>query len=277
MLNSTGGVTSFQILRLIRKVQLFLHSNCMKSVRNPRIKAVLLLVFLLNSAAWSQGSGFLDHLRIGFGIGVNASQIAVLQTYNVFEDLTGTTYTNEYTGLLKNIGNQYFVHAEWFNDYFIITLKPGTYTYRFRKVNDVVFNNETTTQETPYLLRYISVPLEIRYRFDLQRFRPYAGATVSYSHMLTSLDASNQTFIRPKVTAGAVAGTYIDLRYVILDLNVAYLAGVHNITSKSNRFATGNGSTFAQDDILLNDLQINLSLLFSLQKQKHYSNVECFY
>ena len=166
---------------------------------------------------------------------------------------------------------------EWFNDYFIVTMKPGTYTYRFNKINEVVFNNETTTQETPYLLRYMAVPIEFRYRIDLQRFRPYAGVSASYSHMLRSNDPSNETFIRSKFTAGPVAGTYIDLRYVILDLNVGYHLGVHNITSKSQRFETGSGSTFAQDDIMLNDLQINLSLLFSLQKQKHYSNVECFY
>lgn len=249
----------------------------MESVRYPKIIAAISVAFLLNACAWSQGTGFLDHLRIGFGGGINAAQIAVLETYNVFEDLTGTTYVNEYTGLLKNIGNQYFMHAEWFNDYFIVTLKPGTYTYRFDKINEVVFNNETTTQETPYLLRYMTVPADIRYRFDLQRFRPYAGVSVSYSHLLRSNDPSNQTFIRSKFTAGPVGGTYIDLRYVILDLNVGYQRGLHNITSKSNRFETGGGSTFAQDDILLNDLQLNLSLLFSLQKQKHYSNVECFY
>jgi len=235
------------------------------------------LAFLLHASLWSQGTGFLDPLRIGFGGGVNLAQIAVLENYNVFEDLTGATYVNEYTGMFQNIGNQYFIHAEWFNDYFIVALKPGTYTYRFSKLNEVDFSNETAAQETSYLLRYFAVPLEVRYRFDLQRFRPYAGATVSYSHLLRSNDPSNQTFIRPKITAGAVAGTYIDLRYMILDLNVAYHFGLHNITSKSNRFETGSGSTFAQDDILLNGLQVNLSLLFSLSKQKHYSNVECFY
>jgi hypothetical protein len=246
-------------------------------VRKSKIIGVSLLAFLLNAPMWSQSSAFLDHLRIGFGGGVNAAQIAVLETYNVFEDLTGTTYMNEYTGMLKNIGNQYFMHVEWFNDYFILTLKPGTYTYRFKKINEVVFNNETTRQETPYLLRYMSIPLEARYRFDLLRFRPYVGGSVSFSHLLRSNDPSSQTFIRSRFTAGPVAGTYIDLRYVILDLNVAYHYGLHNITSKNNRFESGSGSTFAQDDILLNGLQINLSLLFSLQKQKHYSNVECFY
>jgi hypothetical protein len=58
---------------------------------------------------------------------------------------------------------------------------------------------------------------------------------------------------------------------------VGYNVGLHNVTKKTDRFATGNGVTFAQDDIKLNDLQLNLSILFSLQKQKHYSNVECFY
>ncbi len=225
----------------------------------------------------AQRGSFLDHLRIGFGGGVNSSQVVVKESYNIFEDLTGNTYNNGYTGMLQNIGNQYFVQVEWFNDYLILALKPGTYTYRFSKFNEVIFTQETVEQEVPYLLRYISVPLEARYRLDLNRFRPYAGISVAYSNLLGSFDATNQTFIRPKFTAGAVAGTYIDLRYVILDLNVGYHMGLHNITSKSNRFETGNGSTFAQDDILLNDLQISLSVLFSLQKQKHYSNVECFY
>lgn len=225
----------------------------------------------------AQRGSFLDHLRIGFGGGVNFSHIRVQESYNIFEDLTGNTYENGYSGMFQNVGNQYFVQVEWFNDYITLALKPGTYTYRFSKSNEVIFTNQSVQQEIPYLLRYISIPLEARYSFDLTRFRPYAGITAAYSHLLGSFDATNHTFIRPKFTAGAVAGTYIDLRYVILDLNVGYLVGLHNVTSKSNRFETGNGNTFAQDDILLNDLQISLSLLFSLQKQKHYSNVECFY
>ena len=242
-------------------------------------KFILLVAGLLLSTInlMAQRGSFLDHIRIGFGGGANSSHVVVKESYSIFEDLTGTTYNSGYSGMLQNIGNQYFVQVEWFNDYIILSLKPGTYTYRFSKFNEVIFTNETVEQEVPYLLRYISVPLEARYSIDLNRLRPYAGISAAYSNLLGSFDAANQTFIRPKFTAGAVAGTYIDLRYVILDLNVGYHVGLHNITSKSNRFETGNGSTFAQDDILLNDLQINLSVLFSLQKQKHYSNVECFY
>ena len=227
--------------------------------------------------AGAQGGKFLDHLRIGFGAGANTSHIIDLEPYNVFEDLTGAEYENSYTGMMQNISNQYFVQAEWYTDYFIIAIKPGTYTHRFSKINEVVFSNETIEQATPYLLRFLSVPVEMRYSFDLQRFRPYAGIMAAYSHLLGSNDAANQTFIRPKISAGASLGTYMDLRYVILDLNVGYHAGLHNIASKTDRFAAGNGTTFAQNDILLNNLQLSLSIIFSLQKQKHYSNVECFY
>lgn len=242
------------------------------------LKSILTVAFLTFSVlASGQRSGFLDHIRIGFGGGANGSNIIVLESYNVYEDLTGAQYENSYTGMLQNIGNQYFAQMEYFNDFIVVSLKPGTYTYRFSKLNDVLFSNETFEQETPYLLRYFSIPVEARYYLDLNRFRPYAGVTLSYSHLLGSNDASNQTFIRPKFSAGGVAGTYIDLRYVILDLNVGYLAGLHNITNKEERYATGSGNTFAQDDILLNDLQVSLSVLFSLQKQKQYSNTECFY
>jgi len=246
-------------------------------VRNTKTTLIILLGLMLSYSISAQNSGFLNQLRIGFGGGVNSAQIVDLEPYNIYEDLSGDTYLNTYSDIFQNIGNQYFVQIEWFNDYFIVALKPGTYTYRFSKLNELVFSNETVEQETPYLLRYFTVPLEVRYRFDLQRFRPYAGASIAYSNLLGSLDASNQTFISSRFTAGAVAGTYIDLRYVILDLNVGYHMGLHNITNKADRFETGGGETFAQDDIMLNDIQINLSVLFSLSKQKHYSNVECFY
>lgn len=246
-------------------------------MRNTKTTLIILLGLMLSYSISAQNSGFLNQLRIGFGGGVNFAQIVDLEPYNIYEDLSGDTYLNTYSDIFQNIGNQYFVQIEWFNDYLIVALKPGTYTYRFSKLNELVFSNETVEQETPYLLRYFTVPLEVRYRFDLQRFRPYAGASIAYSNLLGSLDASNQTFISSRFTAGAVAGTYIDLRYVILDLNVGYHMGLHNITNKADRFETGGGETFAQDDIMLNDIQINLSVLFSLSKQKHYSNVECFY
>jgi hypothetical protein len=258
-------------------VQPFCAPSIPESVRNLKTILILFLVLSLTRVTHAQQSGFLNQLRIGFGGGINFAQIMDLEPYNIYEDLSGTTYENGYSNSFQNFGSQYFVQIEWFNKFLVVVLKPGTYTYHFSKHNEIVFTNETVEEDIPYLLRYFSVPLEVRYNLDMQRFRPYAGGTVAYSHLLPSLDASNQTFLRTKFTAGAVAGTYIDLRYIILDLNAGYHFGLHNITSKADRFGTGSGETFAQDDIMLNGLQINLSILFSLQKQKQYSNVECFY
>lgn len=242
-------------------------------------KTFLLLcgLILIGVPGKAQQTNFLDQLRIGFGGGINMANIRVLESYNVYEDLTGAVYENAYSGMTQNIGNQYFVQLEWYNKFLVVALKPGTYTFNFSKYNNVIFMQETAEQSTPYLLRYLTVPLEVRYNVDLQRFRPYAGLTAAYSNMLGSNDPSSESFIPTKFSAGAVAGTYIDLRYIILDINVGYLSGLHNITNKSNRYETGNGVTFAQDDILLNKLQISLSLLFSLQKQRRTGAVECYY
>jgi len=245
------------------------------SIRRQLFLTALLTAVL--STASGQRVGFLDHIRVGFGGGVNAAMVIPLDAYAIFEDLEGNVYGNSYTGLFQNIGNQYFAQLEWYNDHMVVAVKPGTYTYRFSREQEVMFNGGTVEDETPYLLRYFALPVEVRYNLDLQRFRPYAGLTASYGHLLKSNDASNRSFIRPRFTAGAVAGTYIDLRSVILDLNLGYMAGLHNITSKSDRFGSGSGETFAQDDLLLNNFQVSLSVLFSLQKQRRTGSVECYY
>jgi len=242
-----------------------------------KVAIVIGILFLVSQGISAQRTGFLDHLRIGFGAGANMAHIIDLQSYSLYEDLTGATYESRYSELGKNFGNQYFVQAEWTRDPLVVTLKPGTYTYRFSQLNELVFNGETIGQEVPFLLRYLSLPAEVRYNMDLQRFRPYAGIAIAYSLLLGSNDPASQTFIRSRFSAGLSTGTYIDLRYVILDLNAGYQSGLHNIARKQERFETGSGTAFAQDDLLLNHLQISLSLLFSLQKQKHYSNVECYY
>ena len=242
-----------------------------------RIVFLPLLMFISGSNAYGQLANLLDQLRIGFGGGANTAHIVNLSSFNVFEDLTGEGYENSYSQILQNLGNQYFVQLEWYNDFLVATVKPGTYSFHFSKINEVDFTGEIIRQETPYLLRYFSIPLEFRYNLDLQRFRPYAGISAAYSQLLGSNDATSRSFIRPRLSAGAVAGTYVDLRYIILDLNLGYLSGLHNIASKENRFGSGGGVTFAQNDILLNHLQVSLSLLFSLQKQRRFSNTECYY
>jgi opacity protein-like surface antigen len=117
-------------------------------------------------------------------------------------------------------------------------------------------------------LRYFEIPLEVRYTIDLGgTFMPYVGGGFTYAHLMGSQEAANQTFIRTKMSLGGLAGTYIDLNYLILDFNLGYDYGLHVITSKENRDDTGSRDSYTQSDIRLNDLKINLSVLFSLQKR----------
>ena len=65
------------------------------------------------------------------------AQIIDLEPFSIYEDLNGSSYANGYSEPFQNFGNQYFVQIEWFNKFLVILLKPGTYTYRFSKTNEI--------------------------------------------------------------------------------------------------------------------------------------------
>lgn len=228
----------------------------------------LILLFGINNIS-AQVNPFLENFRVGFGAGVNFSHVLESQSYNLYEDLSGAEYKNTYSGLFKNFGNQYFVQVDYrLTDFIALTMKPGTYTYSFTRLSNIMFQDDTVEQANEVRLRYFEIPLEVRYTLDLGgTFMPYVGGGFTYAHLMGSQESTNQTFIRPKMTLGGVAGTYIDLNYLILDFNVGYNYGLHVITSKENRDDTGSRDSYSQSDIRLNDLKINLSVLFSLQKR----------
>ncbi|KPL09097.1 MAG: hypothetical protein AMS26_23330 [Bacteroides sp. SM23_62] len=233
-----------------------------------KILAFLFVLLFSTTIMTAQVNPFLENFRVGFGAGVNFSHIMETQSYNLYEDLTGEEYRNTYSSIFQNFGHQYFVQLDYrLMDFLALTLKPGTYTYSFTRLTNIVFQDETVEQANEIRLRYFEIPLEVRYTADLGTFMPYAGGGFTYAHLMGSQEATNQTFIRPKMTLGGAVGTYIDLNYLILDFNVGYHYGLHVITSKANRDDTGSRDSYSQSDIRLNDLSINLSVLFSLQKK----------
>jgi len=234
-----------------------------------KILAFSIVLLFSTTIISAQVNPFLENFRVGFGAGVNFSHVLESQSYNLYEDLTGAEYKNTYSGLFKNFGHQYFVQVDYrLTDFIALTMKPGTYTYSFTRLTNIMFEDDTVEQANDVRLRYFEIPLEVRYTLDLGGiFMPYVGGDFTYAHLMGSQEATNQTFIRPKMTLGGVAGTYIDLNYLILDFNVGYHYGLHIITSKENRDDTGSRDSYSQSDIRLNDLKINLSVLFSLQKR----------
>jgi hypothetical protein len=186
--------------------------------------------------ACSQGSSFLNNLRVGFGAGVNFSHILEAESYNLYEDLGGQEYRSSYRPFYRNFGHQYFIHLDYQFDFITLSLKPGTYTYNFSRESSIDFENETVIQENKYTLRYFEVPIEAKYTLDLDGVQPYIGALAAYGHMLGSTASANNTFIPSRISLGALAGAYFDLQYLILDVNLGYNYGVNIITSKASRY-----------------------------------------
>jgi hypothetical protein len=239
--------------------------------------ALLLVIVLFPNAAEAQGSNFLNHLRVGFGTGVNFSHVYEVDSYNLYEDLTGETYKSKYTPFYRNLGYQYYFHVDWNNDFLGVSLKPGTHTYRFKRQSEIVFQDEVVDQENPYTLRYLEIPLEVKYIYALERIQPYIGLVFSYAHLLGSNASETSSFIPSKISLGAMGGAYIDLQFLILDVNLGYNNGLHLITRKSQRSQTDRPDAYAQSDIRLNDIRLNVSVLFVLQKRRSTGKAACNY
>ncbi len=251
----------------------------MQSYIFPMRRTAFILVFLVIGITGSIGqrNSFLNQLRVGFGAGVNFSHILEKQSYNLYEDLSGEVYASSYRPFYQNFGHQYFIHLDWQKDFLTISLKPGTFTYNFSRESNIDFENETVTQENNFTLRYFEIPLEAKYTLDMNGVHPYIGGVISYGHRMGSAASSDNTFIKPKITLGALGGAYIDLQYVILDVNISYNYGLHIITRKENRNETGSPDAFTQSDIRLNDIGINVSALFALQKRRSTGRAACNY
>lgn len=203
--------------------------------------------------------------KYGFGVGVNFSNIAESETFPIFEDISGAEYATRYAPFLHNFGNQYFFHGElWFDNNIVVALKPGNYTAKFSKTDDIVFNTETIQQESNYLLRYINIPLEIKYLIGNNQLQPFLGGYVAYGHLLPQGRSANHSFIRPKIVIGPSIGAYYGLNSFDLVLTAGYDFGMHTVTKKSDRYSTGTATPYSQSNIKLNTLHISLSALFSV-------------
>lgn len=239
-------------------------------------KLPLAIVFLILSS--TTGFGFSPpEFNYGFGVGINFANIQENTSYALYEDLTGVEYSSKYSTLFSNFGNQYFFHGELVFKSFILALKPGTYTYRFSKTDEIIFASETLNQKSSYLLRYLQIPLEIKWVIGSGTFKPFIGGEASYGQLLRQGGNGNLSFIHPRISAGIVTGAYYSLKACDLNLTLGYDYGLHVITDKESRYNTTSEIAFSQSDIQLHNLNISLSVLFSLSKSNLIKSLECKY
>ena len=213
--------------------------------------------------------------KYGFGGGVNLSNISELQAYLLYEDVSGETYSSRYSTLFSNFGSQFFFHGEFLFNKIILALKPGVYTYSFGKTDEVIFNTETVEQHSSFLLRYINIPVEVKWMIGSGTFKPYIGGEGSFGYLMKESGSASNSFIKPRFSAGPVAGGYFSFSNFDLVASLGYDMGLHIITSKDNRFNTSIDTPFSQSDLILHNLNISLSILFSLEKSNLLKSLEC--
>jgi hypothetical protein len=239
------------------------------------VPVFFLTVFFTDAGA--QGPSFLQKMRFGFGGGINFSQVNAKDEFRLYEDLAGNTSSNKYSGLFQNFGNQYFIQAEYLAGPVVISIRPGTYSYRFSRENTLVFDGSEEVQVNHFVLRYFNIPLDVKYIAPGERLRPCIGATVTWGNLMGSGKGEYTGFISNRFTLGITGGAYYDTGFMTLLLSVGYQKGLHVITMKNDRYNTAVSNSFSQSDLSIDEIYANLSLLFTLQKQRFKSRLKCKY
>ena len=213
--------------------------------------------------------------RYGLGGGINFSHINELNSYPLFEDVTGEEYSSTYSSIFSNLGSQFFFHGEWELKAITVVIKPGIYSYKFSKTDEIIFSTEPTEQTNNYLLRYFQIPLEVRRTIGSGTLKPYIGAAITYGHLLQQGTGGTASFIHPKFTAAPLVGAYYSFEQFDLVLDAGYNLGLHAVTREDSRTNTSSSTPYTQSDLKLNDLFVSLSVLFTLSKQNSKGALDC--
>lgn len=241
---------------------------------------------------------------IGVHGGINFSSPRILGTQEMITLLNGEELPErEYNQLFQNFGHQLgFSIFVTLNDYLSVGLLPQMARYRYGYNTSLEFFDtggtliSTTETESVQHLNYINIPLVFQYKMRKAAFSPYLFGGASYGILRDArpdvvtattgallvessfTNSSTGEFITSKISIlGGVGGSY-NLTNVIIALDVSYWIGIHNIVNESGRYAnqTVSGSTYdIPDDMKLDHLVLNLSILFPINKVKKLGALDC--
>ncbi|WP_075591117.1 porin family protein [Labilibacter marinus] len=278
------------------------------------MKQLTLIVFLAIAVPFSMASKNKDKptLLVGFYGGINFTQPTAITSHHVNTSLFGnpTYYGKEYNSTGSNIGNQFgFVMFYPAFGNLHVGLLPSYSGYKYTYKTQQNWNETSgatllNTTEHTQKLRYFEIPAVVRYYIGTAKVKPYVEGIISYGLLLnanktadteytrtngsyssvvqnTSLksDYSN-SYIKSKFDIGFGGGISYDFNQIIIMLGASYTQGLHHINNEKNRYANDLfvGSTYdVQDNLNLNAIKVNLSLVFPINKITKRSEVECNY
>ena len=274
---------------------------------NLTLQAILVCLLLMFPGKILSGQNLEPF--IGLHGGINFSIPRVLQNYQVITPLDGTTPENRnYSPFFRNFGHQFgFSFYLGIKDHLAIGFLPefNNYSYRFSSSMDFFDNQGQTVSSVEYRsmqrLNYLSFPVIVQYNVRKKGFTPYLFAGVAYEvlrnaqhnvNIITTLagpdnvftdnntDNYSTQFIHSKLDVLGGVGVAYDFTQFRLGLDVSYRLCLNNITSTSGRYdnQTISGSTYdVSDDIKLNNLLINATISFPINKITKKGAVDCTY
>ena len=253
-------------------------------------------------------------IYIGFSGGINFTQAKPLNQFGILNSLTETEndfFTKDYKPLLFNLGNQ-FNFMFWYpvKEVLHLGISPGMATYNYTYVTTTSWNDEANNDVTRLTnthhqkLRYLEIPITVRYLIRFHSMSPYLQVGGSYGRLYAAQKQSSgdlvlettsgefpintqsnsgdvqDAYIGTKLTLFGGVGVAMDLKYVVLTLDANYHHGLNNVVNESNRYSdnTFSGATYdVQDDIKLKHVVINLGLLFPINQIKKRGALDCIY
>ncbi|MGD2035419.1 MAG: porin family protein [Bacteroidales bacterium] len=247
---------------------------------------------------------------IGIHGGINFSKPDLLSGYDLITMIDDAeTEERNYDPMFSNFGNQlgFSLYLE-LNDYLLVGFLPEMVKYSYGYSSYLEFFDSqgelesTYRNETGISLNYINFPLLVQYQILKETdWSPYLFAGGSYAilrnaqHTVASTTIletengpiefydpsttnSSTEFIRSKWDLFGGIGGYYDFSQFRLALDISYRIGLHNIVNESNRYNNQSisGSTYdISDDIRLNHLVANLSVLFPINKKTDRGSLDC--
>jgi len=247
---------------------------------------------------------------VGFHGGINFTNSIIISSYNLVTNIDGEQGSEKnYKPLFSNLGHQLgFTLFIQFNDHFLVGFIPeiGKYSYGYSTSMDF-YNSQgdlasTYRNESKINLNYIIFPLLFQYQILMDKnWSPYLFAGGSYGLLRSaqhnvasttiletetgpiefydpSTSNSSTEFIKSKWNVFGGVGIFYDFTQFRIGMEVSYWFGLHNIVNETNRYSNQaiSGSTYdIADDVRLNHLVMNLSVLFPINKKTNRGSLDC--
>jgi hypothetical protein len=244
---------------------------------------------------------------IGIHGGINFSQPIVFgNNQQIVTLLNGDDpQKRNYSGIVKNPGYQVgFSFYLKINDNLSVGFLPeiSKYSYGYQSemtfynnLGDSVLNVENISKSKT---EYFNLPIILQYQLNVQKTSPYIFIGASYGLLRSaqhsvkvnsvqengvefsesSTDNYSSEYIRSKINLLGGIGIIRDFKLFHLAIDLSYWIGMNNIINESNRYNTHSigGTTYdIPDDIKLNHLVLNTSIIFPINKSNNKGSLDC--